>query len=957
MKMRITFGWLITFSLMTLLGSAQIYLKSEQRLSDSLSYRQKFDGCIKNLDKSKFSTGVLYDRIYPFARLLNFTSDTPKDSSSYEHFIQAYYEIYLASYDNSKLKTFQEVKRLARESSAKGQISIGIINYQINSLDSTALQDNALIMQNKKLIQGSNSNRAYVKKSETFVASLLTKSIKSGLNTFNLDTSFVYSNTKQKIDRVEIDFGKESGVLTLLPNQRKSFTVKGSGNLSLGYTLFFKNGKRLRGFSKVEIVSVSGVKSLAIGINYCDSIRIISIKEYCGPFHSGPYINILDFPRKGTADMLIYYSNCSSKQLTKPIIIYDGFDPGDTRNGNDIYKLINKDYYLADKLRAKGFDLVIVNFPDGADFIVRNAYAAETAIKWVNEHKTTANKLVVIGPSMGGLISRYALADLEREGYNHQVGLWVSFDAPHQGANISIGDQYFLDFFGRAVNNAGAREGLDKLESPAALQMLVDHYSKQWVYGWDYSKPAYDTYRRLFKNELINNGLPGSNGYPMNLRKIALLNGSGKGNNQEGIDVPEYLLEMRKKVAGYTVGLGQVKTSADKSFTTRWVLYAFTAKPSIYSQRWSEPDPSPYFTTSFDKAPGGNTKTQNTLAEGGSGFTVYYPGHSFIPSVSALDLATPDLKMDISSANIIANKLTPFDSYYAPDENQEHITFKAPSINWIESELGTNWEIAGSELVCSNSNSTFNVLNLPQHATVTWSQSKNLTPVVGQGTNSYTIKTNSSGSGWVNATVSIGWDIRVIQKNFWVGANKPGPITITFNAPPRRISASINPVPNATTYKWYLDGVLKYTDSRTDAIFQRQMDNCDHVYYIVVAAINACGSSDISHAEVSEDPCYYGFSIFPNPASDNITIAIGSAKNMASSSPVNATDTTRLTSKFILTSAYTVRIIDNFGVLKAILKKSGEMVTIPISNLRDGIYIVEINDGVNIYRQQLLVKH
>src|SRR5690606_13123572 len=49
---------------------------------------------------------------------------------------------------------------------------------------------------------------------------------------------------------------------------------------------------------------------------------------------------------------------------------------------------------------------------------------------------------VVLGQSMGGVIARWALRDMEDKGQNHQTRLFISYDAPHQGANVPQGYQH-----------------------------------------------------------------------------------------------------------------------------------------------------------------------------------------------------------------------------------------------------------------------------------------------------------------------------------------------------------------------------------------------------------------------------------------------------------------------------------------------------------------------------------
>lgn len=660
------------FSILPFWGFSQVNLEKEEWHSDSLSYLENFDFFIKNIEKQKFKTGVLYDRVYPFAKLHNFKPVNHKDTSSYKHFIQAYYELYLSSFNNSEMKTFYDIKNDVKEKNQKGVVPIGILDFEFNYIDSNAIKTNDLEVVNKQL-RVRNKKTSFVKKSEACVFSLLSDKLEQGMINISFDNNFVFTNRKFHISSIELIFGDENRVYTFKQGETKTVKIK-KGKTVITYSLMLDNGKKYTGYSIAYVGEKAPLKSTTSNVVPCATINIQS---------SLSYRDYLGVSKKGTAEMLLYYSSCGDQRIRKPIIICDGFDPGDTRDGIDIYKMINKDYSLADNLRANGFDIIIVNFPTGADFIVRNAYALIDVIKWVNNHKVTNRENIVIGPSMGGLVTRYALAKMEKDGIDHETALWVSFDAPHQGANIPIGDQYFLDFFGRVVNNAGALEGLAKINSPAAKQMLVDHYTKPW----NNERPRSSWYRKSFINELTNNGLSGSNGYPQNLRKVALINGSGVGTKQEGIDNTAYLLEMRKKFFGITVALGQIKTSADFSFSRRWVLYAYTASPSVWTQRWSRPSTSSYFTTSYDKAPGGSNPTQATLAEGSSDFTVFYPGHSFIPSVSSLDITNPYLTLNIANANIIQNNRTPFDAYFAPSENQQHITFNSNSINWLNDEI------------------------------------------------------------------------------------------------------------------------------------------------------------------------------------------------------------------------------------------------------------------------------
>ncbi|MFW5761594.1 MAG: S8 family peptidase [Cyclobacteriaceae bacterium] len=87
----------------------------------------------------------------------------------------------------------------------------------------------------------------------------------------------------------------------------------------------------------------------------------------------------------------------------------------------------------------------------------------------------------------------------------------------------------------------------------------------------------------------------------------------------------------------------------------------------------------------------------------------------------------------------------------------------------VEAALPT---ITGPSLVCT-SNTTFTLQNRPAGTNVTWTRSRNLTQVSGQGTDSYVVAANSSttsGDGWVRATLTgpCG-DVVLPQRSFWVG--------------------------------------------------------------------------------------------------------------------------------------------------------------------------------------------
>jgi len=59
------------------------------------TYTEHFDYIFQNVSRVQATTGILYERVVPFANLTSPNLDT----SNYTHFIQAYSELYRAAFD------------------------------------------------------------------------------------------------------------------------------------------------------------------------------------------------------------------------------------------------------------------------------------------------------------------------------------------------------------------------------------------------------------------------------------------------------------------------------------------------------------------------------------------------------------------------------------------------------------------------------------------------------------------------------------------------------------------------------------------------------------------------------------------------------------------------------------------------------------------------------------------
>lgn len=208
-------------------------------------------------------------------------------------------------------------------------------------------------------------------------------------------------------------------------------------------------------------------------------------------------------------------------------------------------------------------------------FTVFNAINLPLAsyIQYVNgklKDNASTERLVIMGLSMGGLISRYALAYMEKKQakailladkgqWKHNTRIWVSFDAPHLGANIPMGTQANIWFFGNKLRNNAAKDKFDnQLNSITGKQLLIRQFSNTLATLTNGTGNSNNSpYFIQFYNDLNGNGVMGSSGFPVStssFREIAIVNGSLSG-TKSGVESAEFLNIRNYKDPTITEGL------------------------------------------------------------------------------------------------------------------------------------------------------------------------------------------------------------------------------------------------------------------------------------------------------------------------------------------------------------------------------------------------------------------
>ena len=402
-------------------------------------------------------------------------------------------------------------------------------------------------------------------------------------------------------------------------------------------------------------------------------------------------------PYFGQGEYEIFLDNVDGV-LDRPVIVLDGFDPGDGRGIGALYASLSYGgQNLADELRDLGFDIVVLNAPNyitdgyeiggGGDFIQRNAMVLIALIQELNSQKQGDEELVVLGPSMGGLIARYALAYMEQEGLPHETRLYLSFDSPHRGANIPIALQYLINYFAVVGGDPMAQATVDfVLNSTAAKQMLVDHLSGHLLAGSDLEQdpnlllPAgAPNFRDEFQQELD------ALGFPQNVRNVTMINGAVDGTNigSPGMEVVNTSIEV-DALTDIDIAL-YFTPEAGQNITVTDVATFFIGIPI---STFSADAQSPGSSDGVDSAPGGTGNISAALAGGGGSPVLQefidalnQDEYSFIPTMSALAIDTDNWH---GPADLTAS---PFDNIEASTINSGHVSLTQSMANFAIIEI------------------------------------------------------------------------------------------------------------------------------------------------------------------------------------------------------------------------------------------------------------------------------
>ncbi|MFF2039932.1 hypothetical protein ACFVVX_05860 [Kitasatospora sp. NPDC058170] len=372
-----------------------------------------------------------------------------------------------------------------------------------------------------------------------------------------------------------------------------------------------------------------------------------------------------------TGQAAVYYAN-SKFGLRRPFIFADGFNYGRS-DLPGLFAYFNQPYDgnpgLFDQLLGQGFDIVLVGFEERHTHIQANAEVAIAAIFRAIEERVGKAMLTVGGVSMGGMITRFALAKLETMKMDHETETYLSYDTPHNGAWIPLVLQqmaYFFEDFTPAGPD-GVKQA-DLIRSAAAQQLLW-----AWVENSKYSGPVATSspLRKEFLADLQRFG-----NFPAIPRKLGVSNG-----RRDGVGRPlpagEIAFDWQALIASATARFQPEKGEQQKIGGMHLGL----------ELRRSSTTEVP----ALDGAPGGTLDSFGKVADALKAKIIEdYRSGAFVPSVSAAALDfdpvqwNVNVNLSITDADLEQGHL---DDVAFDDDNTEHSHISGKLIDWIVGQI------------------------------------------------------------------------------------------------------------------------------------------------------------------------------------------------------------------------------------------------------------------------------
>ncbi|GAA4509565.1 hypothetical protein GCM10023172_43240 [Hymenobacter ginsengisoli] len=985
--------------LLGLLGP--VCLRAQQ--ADSLRF--KLDYLFAHLDKSQVPTGRLDAYATPWLPLSAFNGTLADSTRTTPAVFRALYATaYTASIYGpnmmATLPSYNSTVAAAETTAGAGTIPVmaQLITYATVRPD--AFSQNLLTLQSQQVYDVAGRPASpYSLRSVFAVAPTREFSATGNVALVFPASLYVQLGNYASQPLLAVDFGDGRGYVAATWDQPISAAYSTSGT------------KRI----KVRFTQQQGAPPAVLSQDYFSQFDLFVATPATNALRTASVPSMYFGPQPGQAAGTAYFhygtdptTGAMHTTLVKPFIVAEGYDrsyiaPHTAKNYSidDFLKEIatsrgTTGFDLRNALESVGdYDIVFIDYANGTDDILLNAGLFKAVLDYVNKNKDPASteQNVVMGMSMGGLIARYKLAEMEKSAPGStNTRLLVLQDSPQRGANIPLGLSALIRqaqlSFGTYTSgdiDATLKEANALLDQPATKQLLLYQTTltpQTGPGGFPYNTIDYTG------NSFIEGPYRAMVNYAAPYKIVAVSQGSQCGVGlfapyTELIRVSGYfnLFNLPFIFAGSNGLSGEVVVNAIPANgqanrvsgihlveQTQAFFGLVTLRADVVRDNFN----CPSGLLPLDGTAGGTEPIGNAIGSNGGflagsayghSFVAQYtavPTFSFIPIPSALDvndftlpaLSAKYIKGISSFSNSRTNGFLAQEQtnlFSNNDFNVPHLTFTARNGEFIfdqmeGKQLASNYcsteclnpadlVITGPTTLCGTG--TYNTPVQGPDVTYIWTASPASAFTVSSGSGP-SFSTSNVGDGSGTITLQIGGNCPLtLTKSVKTGT----PDSPSFDGPTEVACTDYSETYTITNYGPDVNYTVRSGGvARSKPVLPRVgtfqvLFSGPGSGYVNVTASNTCGTVT-NTLYVTVDPCASSYAVYPNPASSQLTVA--STKS---------------------TADFDADLYDTYGKkVKTIHGDHGKAV-FKIDELPEGLYNLRVGQGKDAYSQHIQVKH
>jgi Secretion system C-terminal sorting domain len=446
------------------------------------SFRLKVNSVFQNVNKAQVPTQYLMEYGYPLLPMNKFNGSLVDSNKTDMTVWRMLYASFLTSYVGTTTANFpalSAVNTSIKTVETTGVIPISLLHVNYNDLRPDAVTAGLMTVSNEQIFDVAGRTQSPYRNQTLFAAAPSLDYSNDATTKFVFPTNLVYKNTGT-INAISVDFADGLGyrAVTLGTTMFISYAVIGTYRIKVKITPSI--GSVVESWFDFQVNTASCTGCL---YGTADLTRFFPLNDPNFSFapsasHSGGIVSVILSSKNNTG------------KIQKPLIVLKGFDanssfPSIVKHRYDVNDFLNginnanSDYLFNFNLdETAKYDLIFINYNNGSDDIKRNALLFQAVIRRVNLEKAigSTEQNVVMGMSMGGLIARFGLAQMVRNGENPKTRLLITHDSPHRGANVPLSFQ----FMGRiAVDlgisfNTGINFVVDKIKGIDIIQSAFE---------------------------------------------------------------------------------------------------------------------------------------------------------------------------------------------------------------------------------------------------------------------------------------------------------------------------------------------------------------------------------------------------------------------------------------------------------------------------------------------------